>query len=203
MNGRLISWYVGPGAFDVRTAFRFDIQPGDGNRNAMIEPNAENGRLFWGIEICLIGFILVVLALPLGGWGTRKGVLSMAIGSILFCCGMFILVTSNALSGASEEVLINPILPTSDSVESGFMLYQSNCAACHGDSGTGIGPLTTELKVPAANLIEHVPLHSDSDLYDYISEGINGTEMPSFGEVLSSKDIWNVINYIKTFKETE
>ena len=192
-----------PGAFDVRTAFRFDIQPGDENRNAMIEPNAENGRLFWGIEICLIGFILVVLALPLGGWGTRKGVLSMAIGSILFCCGMFILVTSNALSGASEEVLINPILPTSDSVESGFMLYQSNCAACHGDAGAGNGPLTTELKVPAANLIEHVPLHSDADLYDYISEGINGTEMPSFGEVLSSKDIWNVINYIKTFKETK
>lgn len=193
-----------PDEFDVRTAFRFNIQQGDGNKNVVISPDPESGRLFWGIEICLAGFILVVLALPLGGWWTRKGLLSMATGSILFCCGMFILLTSSALSGGSDEILINPILPTDNSVSSGLMLYQSNCTLCHGDDGSGRGPLVTELKGgPAANLVEHVPLHSDADLYAYISGGIDGTDMPSFGDVLSTKDIWNVINYIKTLEEKE
>ena len=53
---------------------------------------------------------------------------------------------------------------------------------------------------PPADLVVHVPLHPDRDLYRFIDEGIQGTAMAPLGDRLSEEEIWHVINYIQTLE---
>ena len=57
------------------------------------------------------------------------------------------------------------------------------------------------LDPPPGNLVVHVPLHSDAELYGFVDEGIPGTAMAALGERLSDDEIWHVVNYIRTFEE--
>ncbi|HWR99825.1 MAG TPA: c-type cytochrome [Prolixibacteraceae bacterium] len=80
---------------------------------------------------------------------------------------------------------------------SGSNLYQLNCKSCHGDPGKNnvikLVPLPPD---PASALLQQ---NTDGSLHFKISEG-RGT-MPSFKNVLSSADIWNVIAYLRSFNK--
>jgi mono/diheme cytochrome c family protein len=95
---------------------------------------------------------------------------------------------------------INPIPPTSGSVARGAELYQIQCAACHGASGRGDGPVGLTLRPPPADLSQHaVPgVHSDGQLFEWISRGYPGSVMPAFEDRLSDEDRWHLVNFIRT-----
>ena len=95
---------------------------------------------------------------------------------------------------------ISPIPPTSDSVLRGAELYQVHCAACHGVSGRGDGPVGLTLRLPPADLSQHaVPgVHSDGQLFEWISRGYPGSVMPAFEDQLSEQDRWHLVNFIRT-----
>ena len=57
------------------------------------------------------------------------------------------------------------------------------------------------LEPPPADLVVHVPLHPEADLFGYIHDGILGTGMAPLGDVLTDDEIWHVINYIRTLEE--
>ena len=46
-------------------------------------------------------------------------------------------------------------------------------------------------------------LPNDDDLFRMIRDGMPGTAMPGWSDLLSDDDMWNVIAYIKTFAELE
>ncbi|MBT97763.1 MAG: cytochrome C, partial [Dehalococcoidia bacterium] len=64
----------------------------------------------------------------------------------------------------------------------------------------GDGPGSVGLEPPPADLLVHVPLHPDPDLFGIISDGVAGSAMVPFGDVLTEDEIWHLINYLQTLE---
>lgn len=78
----------------------------------------------------------------------------------------------------------------------GEEIYNLNCKSCHGDPGKG--NYNSQLNpVPGDPAGADLQSNSDGALQYKISEG--KAPMPSFKNVLSVDDIWNVISYLRSF----
>lgn len=80
------------------------------------------------------------------------------------------------------------------------VLFQNNCAGCHGVHGYGNGPNAAGLEpAPAnfhdANRQQHRSVYS---LYNTITLGVTGTAMPAFNQ-LSSEQRWQLAFYASNF----
>jgi mono/diheme cytochrome c family protein/rhodanese-related sulfurtransferase len=89
------------------------------------------------------------------------------------------------------EAIELPLEPIVGDVELGKEIYAEECAACHGDSGEGdIGPA---LGNPAM-----LSLTSDAFLRYAIENGRDGTDMPSFADVLEPDQIDAVTAFLRS-----
>ena len=85
-----------------------------------------------------------------------------------------------------------PLAPAAmPDLQRGETLYAQNCASCHGSTGDGRGPNAANLnpRPVAFRDAERARERSLFALYQVISQGIDGTAMPSFAN-LSSQDRW-------------
>ena len=114
---------------------------------------------------------------------------------------LVILNASTVGFGLPTEDKGNPFPLTQESVAMGRATYDTSCATCHGDQGRGDGPAGVALNPPPADLAIHVPLHTDSELYGFIANGIEGTPMVAQLGNLTSDEIWHLVNYIRTISE--
>lgn len=81
-------------------------------------------------------------------------------------------------------------------------IYTQNCAACHGMEGRGNGPNAISLEKKPANFTRPFYKQYPDDFWFYrISEGVIGTRMPRFGEVLSEEQRWYLVAYLKTLPQ--
>lgn len=95
-------------------------------------------------------------------------------------------------------------------VDTGRLVYQQQCAACHGVKGEGRPGWENrdalgELPPPPHDPTGHTWKHADGMLYKMIYEGwrdpFNKTKrltMPAYKETLSPREIRTVIGYLKT-----
>ena len=188
-----------PDTFDARTVFRFEIASGGGVSSSAIFPSADTGRLLFGIELAVLGFMLLAVGIPLGGWYSRGGLAVMTPGLAVFMIGAGVVFTAQfGETGTSGDR--NPFPPNPESLTIGNRVYTETCAACHGAQGRGDGPAAAGLDPPPANLIVHVPLHPDRTLFDFIHDGIAGTGMVGLANTYTDEEIWHVINYINTLE---
>lgn len=81
----------------------------------------------------------------------------------------------------------------------GKMLYQVNCASCHGNDGQGDGPRAAGLNPPPRNYkTEQFKFGTDvAALHNTLMKGSPGTSMPSFS-LLPAKDVWAMVHYVRT-----
>jgi copper transport protein len=95
---------------------------------------------------------------------------------------------------------INPIPPNATSVAAGMAIYEEKCVPCHGESGKGDGPIGITLNPRPADLTQHaIPgVHTDGQLFGWITNGFPASVMPPFRQALSDDDRWNVVNFIRT-----
>ncbi len=100
-------------------------------------------------------------------------------------------LSAGASSGTGQSA------SSATSVQRGRQLYAANCARCHGASGRGDGPDGKQLDPPPADLIVHVPQHSDQQLLGFIASGIPTTAMPAFGTTLSAAERQAILNYLR------
>ena len=100
------------------------------------------------------------------------------------------------------------MLTSNAQLERGRGLYLRACAPCHGIQGDGKGPAAKGFDPAPRNFRRGTfkfrttvsgALPIDSDLERTVREGIPGTEMPRWKDVLSPADIKVVVQYIKTF----
>ncbi len=95
----------------------------------------------------------------------------------------------------------NPLALTPDVVQAGGVLYQEQCAACHGTQGMGDGEAAKALNPSPALLayMVQMPMSVDEYLMWSIAEGGKafGTDMPAFKDNLSSEEIWKIIAYMR------
>ena len=93
-------------------------------------------------------------------------------------------------------------------LERGRKIYLLACAPCHGVQGDGKGPAAIDFDPEPRNFRRGAykfrttvsgALPLDSDIVRTVREGVPGTEMPRWKNVLSEHDIHAVVQYIKTF----
>jgi mono/diheme cytochrome c family protein/plastocyanin len=93
-------------------------------------------------------------------------------------------------------------------------LYAKNCAACHGETGDGRGPgasvlaeqhsehagTMTMATAPTAFADPEVMLGGTGEIYyAKLRRGGMGTSMPSFGQILTPEETWQLVDYLWTF----
>ena len=187
-----------PDAFDARTAFRFEAASSGVADSAAITPKPSTAGLLFGAGLAVLGVVFMGASLPLGGWFTRAGAGVMIPGLAGFGIGIVLLL--NTQLGGPDGLARNPFPPSAESLGTGQALYERHCQTCHGTGGLGDGPSATGLQPPPADLIVHVPLHGDQDLFQFVHDGIPGTGMAPLGDALTDEEIWHVVNYIKTLQ---
>lgn len=115
---------------------------------------------------------------------------------------------------AAAFALVLAALPSGRALagaEEGEVVYQKFCSQCHGVEGRADGP-AAQFVLPRPRIFAdnstykfrstasgELPL--DEDLHRVIWEGIPGTSMPAFSNVLSDAEAWDLVAFIKSLSE--
>ena len=91
---------------------------------------------------------------------------------------------------------INPLQMSEASIQEGRKSYAYHCASCHGKNARGDGPDAKDLYPKPADLLKRLEDHSEGDFFWKVSNGRG--DMPGFREQFSDRQIWEVINFIKS-----
>ena len=102
----------------------------------------------------------------------------------------------------------------SGNAENGEKIYMKRCVWCHGEEGDGLGPAGELLvppprdftlgmyKIKSSPFDEDFP--NDADIFRMISDGMPGTDMPGWKDVLANEqDRWDLVAFLKAFAELE
>ena len=104
---------------------------------------------------------------------------------------------------AEARALTSPLPSSTETVEQGKALYNGKgaCFNCHGKDGGGNGPLAAQLNPSPRNFQHHGfwRHRTEGEVFWVIKHGSVGTSMVGFGDQLTDKEIWSVIQYIHTF----
>lgn len=164
------------------------------------DPGASQDSSTIPIQTSFLLLLISVLAGILTASVKANRLLRLGIGApltlLLMAIGIYYLTSPMPV----ETALANPIPPNPESIARGQDLYSTNCAPCHGTTGEGDGPVGLTLNPRPADLRQHaVPgVHSDSQLFEWITNGFPGSRMPAFKTTLSDTDRWNLVNFIRT-----
>ncbi|MCP4329446.1 MAG: c-type cytochrome [Alphaproteobacteria bacterium] len=114
---------------------------------------------------------------------------------------------------AAVLMVAAPAAATPGDADRGEEIYAARCLQCHGEDGDGLSPAEERLNPPPRDFTsgdykfrstafeDFVP--NDDDLMRMVRDGMNGTAMPGWGDILSEQEMWDVIAYIKTFAGLE
>lgn len=88
-------------------------------------------------------------------------------------------------------------------VADGKVIYEANCAGCHGVAGDGAGPAAAALTPKPRNFVTWKLKYGDDDgsITKTLQNGVQGTAMPAWKDTLNADQMKSVIAYIRTFKE--
>jgi mono/diheme cytochrome c family protein len=83
-------------------------------------------------------------------------------------------------------------------IEKGRDFFMQNCYTCHGVTGAGDGPRAYFINpLPRDFLLETSRQYLNRPaLFEAISKGRTGSEMPAWGRVLNDQEIANVAEYV-------
>ena len=130
------------------------------------------------------------------------------IVGVVVACG-FVATTVSAVqqkpaagrgAAPSGKTLKNPEAPTPESIKAGAKIFADSCVDCHGKGAKGDGSGAPEGSHPA-NLIDAKWDHgsTDGEIFTTIKNGVGPKfDMDGFKETLSDKEIWTVINYLRS-----
>jgi len=102
--------------------------------------------------------------------------------------------------------------PTADSIKHGKELFTKlECWKCHGQEGRGDGPSASTLTDSNDQPIRPYNFaagtrfkcgETNQDLYKVFMTGLDGTPMPSFGDVIKPEEAWDLVHYLRTLQVT-
>lgn len=96
-----------------------------------------------------------------------------------------------------DAAVLSPFKFSDDDVKAGEQLYQLNCKSCHGDPGQNN---YIELNPPPGDITtDKIQHNSDGAIHYKIMNGRG--PMPSFANVLSPTQKWQVIAFIRKFND--
>ena len=131
-----------------------------------------------------------------------SGVFGVVVMSVVGHAGQ--VKPAPAKSAAAAKALKNPVPVSTDSIGSGKAVFAKYCRSCHGLEGKGDGPGAALLEnSKPADLTDAKWDHgsTDGEIFATIHDGVGPDfEMDSWEGRVQDKDIWNMVNYIRTLK---
>ena len=106
---------------------------------------------------------------------------------------------------AEPPIVMTPPAPRAELVTQGRALYErAKCWECHGESGRGDGPSAGQLKDDLDRAIRPTDLtrgqlkggSSVADVFRTMTNGLDGTPMPSFADTMSDAERWAISYYV-------
>ena len=199
------------GQDDARTAFRLqvsattaeEITSGVGTPAAA--PSRGSALQIAGLGLALLGVgLLIYLGRAIGlrsPTGQSLTLVSLAVVGL----GIYLIVRPVSQPGVMDYVsMTNPFPPTQDSLAIGEGIYRNQCVVCHGASGRGDGPAAGTLNPPPADFRVHMAAgHTDGELFNWVTNGVPGTAMPAYVDLLTLEERWHAINFIRGFAPVE
>jgi mono/diheme cytochrome c family protein len=96
----------------------------------------------------------------------------------------------------NPPVVLPPEVAQGAGAATGAEIYANVCAQCHGPEGEGlVGPSFQDTKFQSQN--------SDDDIFTTINQGHDATSMIAWGEILTSDQIQQLVNFIRSLDEGE
>lgn len=110
-------------------------------------------------------------------------------------------------------VLAGPAAARPGDKAKGAEIYAKRCAWCHGEKGDGQGPGATRLVPPPRDFtlglykiktsgFDDIAAREE-DLFRMIRDGMPGSAMPGWKDLLSEQEMWDVITHLATFVELD
>jgi high-affinity iron transporter len=111
-------------------------------------------------------------------------------------------LTQSLLPQLSEQLNVISYPNLVPDLSRGKELYRANCEKCHGVNGDGTGPSARDLDpAPRSFLEERMNQLAPHQIYNAVSFGVEGTEMPSHLESLRGPERWDVAFFVFTFRQ--
>lgn len=101
---------------------------------------------------------------------------------------------------ANFKTMKNPVATGDVSTKAGLALYTKNCASCHGKTGLGDGVKARALKDFPGDFSK-ADFQNQNDGEHFFKTKTGRGEMPKYEGKLADNDIWNIVNYMRTFKK--
>ena len=101
---------------------------------------------------------------------------------------------------ANFKTMKNPVAKGDASNKAGKTLYDKNCASCHGKVGLGDGVKARALKDFPGDFSK-AEYQNQTDGEHFYKTKTGRGEMPKYEGKMSDDDIWNTVNYMRTFKK--
>jgi mono/diheme cytochrome c family protein len=94
------------------------------------------------------------------------------------------------------DTIKNTLALNAENISKGEELYNMYCFSCHGDTGYGDGPAGGSMGIRPANFHDQkVIKQKDGAIFWKLSNG-NGN-MPPYKEILSEKERWQLISFVR------
>jgi len=154
------------------------------------------GALFVLFGLAAAAYGLFLTARELRGKPARRSWERITGGALLIAGG---LLWSYLETLVPTRYAANPVgaLGPAEVAARAAPIYREHCAVCHGEKGRGDGPLADFVTPRPADFATHGWHHREGEHYWWISRGIPGTAMPSFGDFLTEEERWLLARYVK------
>jgi mono/diheme cytochrome c family protein len=107
--------------------------------------------------------------------------------------------TNDSVGYANSAKHVNPVTSfTKDELAEAGRLYNINCGVCHGEKGTGNGPIAGKIGAVANLTLPQYVSMTDGTMFHSLTYGKNN--MGSYASQLDRKQRWMVINYVRTLQ---
>jgi mono/diheme cytochrome c family protein len=101
---------------------------------------------------------------------------------------------------ANYKSMKNPIAQSDASKSAGGALYNKNCASCHGKTGLGDGVKARALQDFPGDFSK-ADFQGQTDGEHFYKTKVGRGEMPKYEGKLTDDDMWNIVNYMRSFKK--
>ncbi|MEO6961130.1 MAG: c-type cytochrome [Puia sp.] len=126
------------------------------------------------------------------------------IYSLLFFMLPFSLVFAQMkqfIAPKTADAVNNPLKGDAAAAAEGKKIYVTYCTPCHGAKGRGDGVASAGLsKQPADHTSAAFQSQTDGAIFWKMSEG--NTPMPAYKKILSQTQIWQLVDYVRTFSKS-
>jgi mono/diheme cytochrome c family protein len=101
---------------------------------------------------------------------------------------------------AKFKTMKNPVKSDEASINAGKILYNKNCASCHGKAGLGDGPKARGLETFPGDFSK-AEYQNQTDADQFYKTKFGRGEMPKYDGKIEDDGMWQIVNYMRTFKK--